>query len=66
MIVPYLTFFAFKHFCSFLFSFFFFDIATTPMRATVCDTRWEIVKNVLVSVKRQMVQRGGRSVVNTA
>lgn len=35
------------------------------MRMIVCDTSWEIVKNVLVSVKRQMAQHGG-SVVNTA
>lgn len=36
------------------------------MRLAVCDERWEIVKNVLVSVKRQMVQHGGGSVVHKA
>lgn len=40
-------------------------VTPNPMRPTVCDTSREIVKNVLVSVKRQMVQHGG-SVFNTA
>lgn len=31
------------------------------MRLTACDESWEIVKNVLASVKRQMVPHGGNS-----
>lgn len=31
------------------------------MRLTACDESWEIVKNVLASVKRQMVPNGGNS-----
>lgn len=31
------------------------------MRLTACDESWEIVENVLASVKRQMVPHGGNS-----